>query len=83
MPTKSKAKQDARPDEEIARDIRRALKLDNDVPDEQVRLDVRDGLITLEGSVNRSFQKEAVEDAVNKVIGVRGISNRILVLPAM
>ena len=78
MATKSNTKAD-----ELIADVQRALRLDNDVPDERIRVEVNDGLITLEGNVDQMFQKEAAEDAVNRVLGVRGISNRILVLPAM
>jgi osmotically-inducible protein OsmY len=82
MATKTKAKHDARPDDQIALDIRRAMKLDSDVPDERIRVEVHNGLTTLEGSVDRSFQKEAAEDDAIKVKGVRGVTNRIEVLPA-
>ena len=80
MTTKRKA-EDARLDGEIARDIRHAMKLDNDVPDERIRVEVHHGLATLEGSVDRSFQKEAATDDATKVKGVRGVTNRIEVLP--
>lgn len=76
-------KSNTRADEQIAEDVQRALRLDNDVPDERIRVEVNDGMITLEGSVDQSVQKEAAQDAANKVLGVRGVSNRIVVLPAM
>jgi osmotically-inducible protein OsmY len=81
MATKGTAKHGARSDDEIARDIRHAMKFDTDVPDERIRVEVRNGFATLEGSVDRSLQKEAAQDDANKVKGVRGVTNRIEVLP--
>ena len=78
---RNKVEHGARPDDEIARDIRQAMKLDSDVPDERIRVEVCNGVATLGGSVDRSFQKEAAQDDADKVKGVRGVTNRIEVLP--
>ncbi len=77
MTTKSKSQSDARPDAAIASDIRQALKLDSDVPDERITVQVDAGLVTLEGNVDASLQKEAAEADALKVKGVGGVTNRI------
>ncbi len=77
MTLKSKSQRDARPDAAIAWDIRQALKLDSDVPDERITVHVQDGLATLEGTLEASLQKEAAEADARKVRGVRGVTNRI------
>jgi len=74
---KSKAVHALRTDDEIALSIRQALKLDNDVPDEGITIQVRDGLATLEGSVENDLQRQTAEADVRRVRGVRDVINRI------
>jgi osmotically-inducible protein OsmY len=83
MAAKSKGKPGIRPDDDVARDIRQCMKLDSDVPDERIRVEVHNGLATLNGNVDESFQKEAAEADAKKVKGVQGVANRIEVQPAM
>jgi osmotically-inducible protein OsmY len=52
-----------------------------DVPDEKIQLTVRDGWITLEGTVDWFYQKNAAEFAVKYLSGVKGFTNHILVKP--
>ena len=77
MAEKSKAKPGTRPDDDVARDIRQCMKLDSDVPDERISVEVHNGLATLKGNVDESFQKEAAEADTKKVKGVRGVTNLI------
>jgi|RhiMetdeSRZDD1v2_1073273.scaffolds.fasta_scaffold1579118_2 osmotically-inducible protein OsmY len=70
-----------RPDNKIAEDIRQALRLDSDVPDERIRVEVHNGFATIGGSVDQNLQKEAAQNDANKVRGVRGVTNRIEVMP--
>ncbi len=83
MATKAKAESAARPDEDIARDIRQSLKLDSEVPDERISVEVRHGVATLEGTVDRRSQKSAAEFDAERVKGVRGVANRIELQPAI
>ena len=83
MPAKRKIKQGGRLDEDIARDIRQCMKLDSDVPDERIHVEVDHGLATLTGNVDESFQREAAEADAKKVKGVRDVTNRIEVQPAI
>jgi osmotically-inducible protein OsmY len=77
MPATTKIKHAGRPDDDIARDIRQALKLDSDVPDERISVQVHSGIATLEGNVESSLQKEAAAADAKKVNGVRTVMNQI------
>jgi osmotically-inducible protein OsmY len=78
MPAKGKTKR-GRLDDDVARDIRQALKLDSDVPDERIRVQVHNGVATLEGNVEANLQKATAESDTRKVKGVVDIVNRITV----
>jgi osmotically-inducible protein OsmY len=69
-----------RTDTEIGADAIRALEAHVNVPADQITVTVRDGCVTLEGSVDWMFQKKAAEDAVQYLEGVRGIANQITVI---
>lgn len=77
MRTKHGLKLEVRPDEEIARDVRQALKLDNDVPDERITVKVEEGVVTLTGHVEATLQKQTAEEDARKVKGTRNVLNRI------
>lgn len=70
-----------RDDEHIAAAAVHALQWDGRVPDQRVQVVVRGGWITLEGSVEHRFERNAAERAVRHLIGVRGVINNILVEP--
>ena len=83
MPTtKTKVQSTLRTDAEIARDVRRRMKADFEVPDDQIAVKVVEGFITIEGIVTRDAQKDAAEVCAKQVQGVRGIANKIIVEPA-
>ncbi|MGP0072822.1 MAG: BON domain-containing protein [Bryobacteraceae bacterium] len=77
MPATTKIKHAGRLDDDIARDIRQALKLDSDVPDERISVQVHSGIATLEGNVESNLQKEAAAADAKKVNGVRTVMNQI------
>lgn len=66
-----------RTDEEVARNIRQALKLDNDAPDEKIKVQVHDAVATLEGSVDNDLQKETAEAEARRIRRVQAVVNRI------
>jgi osmotically-inducible protein OsmY len=68
-------------DSDIAQAALNALKWDTSVPEENVTLSVTKGWVTLEGSVDWNYQRESCEKAVEKLIGVNGVTNRIAVAP--
>lgn len=53
------------------------------VPQERITISVTHGWITLEGAVERRFQRMAAEDAVADLAGVVGVTNLIAVRPTM
>ena len=71
-----------RSDLDIAHAALNALKWDVEVPDHLITLKVTNGWITLQGEVERQFQRAAAERVVRSLTGVRGVSNSISVRPA-
>jgi osmotically-inducible protein OsmY len=74
---------DRRTDEEIARAVANALVSHTSVPPDRVKAQVSQGWVTLEGTVEWQFQKEAAERAVRPLRGVKGVTNQIVVKPAV
>ena len=70
-----------RTDAEIAAASLYALSWNTSVPTDRIQLTVRNGWITLEGHVDWQFQKQAAERAVHHLIGVKGVSNQIILTP--
>jgi len=74
--------EDARSDEDIARDALSALCWYIWVPTELAKVEVADGWITLTGAVDFPYQRVAAEGAVRNLAGVRGVTNLISVKKA-
>lgn len=72
---------DQRPDPEIARDAVAALKAELPFSSETIRVVVKDGWITLEGSVEWQYARVRAEDAVRRTRGVKGVTNSIELKP--
>lgn len=68
-------------DRRIRRAARRALEWDARVPD-GVHAEVTDGVVRLRGVVKRFSEREAAEEAVRNLIGVRDVVNEIRVASA-
>src|SRR6266446_5799112 len=66
-----------RPDPEIARDAVSAIQSELPYSSDHIRVVVKDGWITLEGSVDWNYQRERAEQAVRRMRGVKGITNLI------
>jgi osmotically-inducible protein OsmY len=66
-------------DAEIARAVRHSLEWDVFVPSERIHSTVTQGWVTLEGSVESYYDKLQAEHAVSRLVGVRGVTNKILV----
>jgi osmotically-inducible protein OsmY len=69
-------------DEEIAKRALDVLKWSVGVPD-AVKVKVEKGWLTLSGSVDWGYQRQAADKAVNKLVGVRGVSNLIVIRAAV
>ena len=68
-----------RDDADIARAVVNALEWNVAVPKEKIDVLVSKGWVTLEGSVDWYYQKREAEEAVRVLLGVRGVTNKILV----
>lgn len=66
-------------DTEIATSALNALEARVDVPNEKIKVTVKDGWITLDGNVDWYYQKNAAEFAVKYLQGVRGVANDVKV----
>ena len=70
-----------RTDPEIAHDIVTAMKVDINVPDDRIKVGVRDGFVTIDGKVDWRFQRDAAESCLKSINGVRAVTNNIEVVP--
>src|ERR1700759_319103 len=74
---------DQRPDPDIARDTVAALKSELPISHDKIKVIVKDGWITLEGSAEWQYQKTTAESAVRKIKGVKGVTNVVQLKPAV
>ena len=70
-----------RPDKDIAEAAANALQSNVSVPASDIKAIVSAGWITLEGKVTAWYQKNAAENAVRNLWGIKGISNNIELKP--
>ena len=68
-------------DDEIAKRIVSVIAWDVELPKNAVQAVVRDGWVTLSGTVEWNYQRRGAEDDVRKLSGVRGITNEIVIQP--
>jgi osmotically-inducible protein OsmY len=68
-----------RSDTDIAQAAVHSMKWNTQVPDDRVTVAVSDGWVTLRGTVDWRYQKDAAESAVRPLAGVRGVTNDITV----
>jgi osmotically-inducible protein OsmY len=69
----------ARTDTAIAGAAANALGWNSSIPPESVQVTLRDGWVTLTGTVPWQYQKTAAEKAIEHLYGVKGVSNAIVV----
>ena len=70
-----------RTDPEIARDAVHELESHVSIPADRIKVTVKDGWVTLEGTVDWEFQKILAKSAVKKLKGVTGVTNKIEIKP--
>lgn len=68
-------------DDEIAKRAVDILGWDAMLPAGAIQVTVRDGWVTLTGSVNWYYEKRSAEDDVRKLSGLRGVINKIEIKP--
>lgn len=67
----------AQNDREIAEAAVNALRWHTSIPSDNVKVTVRDGYVTLEGTVEWQYQREAVQNSVRFLKGVKGVASLI------
>lgn len=70
-----------RTDTDIAEAALRALDWNSAVPNDKIKVVVRDGFLTLEGEVDAYYQKASAETSVRSLTGVMGVNNSITIKP--
>jgi osmotically-inducible protein OsmY len=70
-----------RPDPEIARDAVSALKNELPYSSENMKVLVKNGWVTLEGSAEWNYQRTRAEAAVRRTRGIKGVTNLIALKP--
>jgi osmotically-inducible protein OsmY len=70
-----------RTDSDIAAAALEAVKWMSTVPADRVKITVRDGWLSLEGTVEGWCQKSAAEEAVRNLAGIKGVINLIVIKP--
>ncbi len=68
-----------RNDIEIAEAASKSLELNSSIPGGRIKVVVEDGYLSLDGEVERQYQKEEAESTVAKIRGVKGVTNNIKV----
>jgi osmotically-inducible protein OsmY len=68
-------------DADIARAAENALKWNVHVPQDRIKVTVEKGRITLEGEVEKQFEREIALQVVLHLAGVTGVSNHIVLKP--
>jgi osmotically-inducible protein OsmY len=79
--TQDQQSQDQQSDDELAGRAVRCLQWSLRVPEGSVDVRVRDGWVTLTGTVEWRYQRLGAEAAVLSLSGVRGLTNLIRVRP--
>jgi len=68
-------------DKEIEVDIRKNLLWNPIIDSSKIKVDVQDGKVALSGDVDLYWKKWEIEDITSEVIGVRSITNNIVIVP--
>lgn len=68
-------------DDEIAKGALNTLSWHAMLPRNALKVRVEDGRVTLSGELDWQYQREAAERAIQKLYGVRTVSNQILLRP--
>ena len=69
------------PDAELAARVQSVLRWDAQIPDARLRIKVEDGIVTLSGTLDWQYQRQAAEARVRALEGVRAVENEIAIRP--
>ncbi len=70
---------DKKENAEIVNEVLNAFKWNWEIPNDTIRVKVEDGWVTLEGELEWNYQKEAARKVVKNLIGIKGLTNDIIV----
>jgi len=73
----------ARPDTQVAADVKNRIVADTNVPDKQVEINAANGVVTLSGAVSSDAVRNAVANDAAQVEGVKTVVNNLQVNPAL
>lgn len=79
QPVPAQAQKKASLDDEIFDNVRRRLANDPDVRGGAFQVDVKDGVVTLKGKVEKERYKQKAEKLCKKVKGVKSVVNQLIV----
>ncbi|MFK3602074.1 ornithine aminotransferase [Pseudomonas sp. AP19] len=68
-------------DDTLAERVLNIIDWSSDVPQNDIKVTVQKGWITLDGDVDWQYQKETLERAVHELSGVVGVNNRLALRP--
>jgi osmotically-inducible protein OsmY len=68
-------------DDEIAKRALNIIGWDTTIPADKVQVKVEKGWVTLSGQVDWYYQRDAAENAVRRLHGIKGISNLLTIQP--
>ena len=70
-----------RADEDIARSAQTVLGWNIAIPHDSIKVMVENGWVTLRGELGWNFQREAAKKVVSELIGVKGVTDQIVLKP--
>lgn len=68
-------------DTKLAQSVRSALIWDEVAPDTRIETIVRNGIVTLKGTVDYWYQRKSAVDVVKRLAGVTGVNDHIVIAP--
>lgn len=74
---------DQKTDAELAQAVVNALKWNALVPDDNIKIKVENAWVTAQGMVEWAYEQNAVRDAIASIVGIKGISNLVKVMPKL
>lgn len=69
-------------DIEIAEMVNNTIRWISVIQNEEVEVKVDNGYVTLSGTVDWNYERKSIEEAVKRIIGIKGIINNIVLKPA-